>query len=133
MKKDLPLDGFEQSEFSPPKPPHLLRLKELRKKHRLNQTEAGQIVSTSQKQYSRWETGAFDLPVFELCMFAIYYNCRTDYLLGLSDDASPLYTEEERLRKIESLKISRYYNRFDMWPVEGGKSILEGWQKSSKE
>ena len=131
MKKTLPLDCFDPSEMVPPKQPHQLRLKELRKKYRLNQTEAGQIVATSQKQYSRWETGAFDLPVFELCMFAIYYNCRTDYLLGLSDDASPLYTEEERQRKIEDLKISRYFNRFDMWPVPGGKAILEAWEKNS--
>ena len=117
MKKKNLQEGFEQSEFIPPEKPYQIRLKELRKKARLNQTEAGQIVSTSQKQYSRWETGAFEIPVFELCMYAIYYNCRTDYILGLSDDDTPLFTEEERKKRIADLKISCYFNRFGMWPT----------------
>lgn len=133
MKKRLTDDCFEQWEFESPKPPYNIRLKELRKKARLNQTEAGQIVSTSQKQYSRWETGAFEIPVFELCMYAVYYNCRADYLLGLSDDASPLYSEEERQRRIEAMQISRYFNRFDMWPVPGGKAVMERFKNSEKE
>lgn len=118
-------DAFSPQEFIDPNKPYKLRLKDLRKETKLNQTEAGNIVCTSQKQYSRWETGSFDIPIFELCMFAIFYNRKVDYILGLSDDATPLYTEEERLEKIKSLSISRYFNRFDMWPVEGGKSVIE--------
>lgn len=132
MKKKLPEEGFEQWEFIPPEKPYKIRLKDLRKKARLNQTEAGQIVSTSQKQYSRWETGAFEIPVFELCMYAIYYNCRVDYILGLSDDNSPLFTEEERMKHIEAMKISRYFNRFDMWPVEGGKAVMDRFHNKGK-
>lgn len=132
MKEETLKAAFDREEFRPPIPPYTLRLRELRKKARLNQTEAGQIVCTSQKQYSRWETGAFDIPLFELCMYAIYYNCRVDYILGLSNDDSPLYAEEERIRIIKGLRISRYYNRFDMWPVAGGKAIMEQWQKQNK-
>ena len=125
MRRKLSDEGFEPWEFIPPLKPYKIRLKDLRKKARLNQTEAGQIVSTSQKQYSRWETGAFEIPLFELCMFAIYYNRSMDYILGLSDDESPLFTDEERMKRIEAMKITRYFNRFDMWPVEGGKAVME--------
>ncbi len=118
-KKNAPEEeAFDSKDFIEPERPYKLRLKELRKRAGLNQTEAGQIVSTSQKQYSRWETGTFEMPLFELTMFAVYYNCKLDYLTGLSDDASPLYTEEERRARIKAMKISRYFNRFGMWPVD---------------
>lgn len=123
-KQNHPAEGFTLDEFIPPLPPYRMRLAELRKRAGLNQTEAGWIVSTSQNQYSRWETGNFEIPVFELTMFAIYYNRKTDYILGLSDDDTPLYTPEEQKKKVESLKISRYFNRFGMWDafgVESGK------------
>lgn len=125
-KTALDENAFSESEFIPPEKPYKLRLQELRKKAKLNQTEAGQIVCTSQKQYSRWETGAFDIPIFELSVFAIYYNCKVDYLLGLTDDDSPLYSEEERKERIKAMKISRYFNRFGMWEdVPSGKEIME--------
>ena len=131
-KKEQSSTGFEEADFLPPKCPYQLRLKELRIKARMNQTEAGQIVSTSQKQYSRWETGAFEIPVFELTVFAIYFNRRVDYILGLSDDDSPLFTVEEQRKRIEAMKISGYFNRFGMWDAFGvpsGKAVMDNWKK----
>lgn len=115
---------FTEEDFIPPKPPYNLRLKEVRTKLGLNQTEAGQIMMTSQKQYSRWETGNFEVPLFELSLFALWVNLRMDYLLGWSDDNSQLFTDEERIKRIKSLKISSYFNQhnwYDWWGNEESK------------
>jgi len=133
VKEEKEPKGFLKSEFLPPDIPIKYRLKELRKEHKLNQTEAGQIVCTSQKQYSRWETGAYDMPVYELTLYAIYYNKKIDYILGLSNDDNPLYTVEERKKMIESMNMSRYFNRFGMWKeAPSGKDLMDNSQKSNK-
>lgn len=109
---------FTEEDYMDPKKPHHLRLKEVRKLIGLNQTEAGQIMFTSQTQYSRWETGKYDIPLFELTVFAIWTNVSLDYLLGLSDNNAPIFTEEERLKRIENMKISSLFNRYhwyDWW------------------
>ena len=131
-KRELSDQGFERFELVPPNRPYKLRLKELRKNAKMNQTEAGQIVSTSQKQYSRWETGAFDIPIFELTVFAIYFNRKMDYILGLSDDDTPLFSDEEQRKRIADMKISRYFNRFGLWDdfgVPSGKPVMERGNK----
>ena len=115
---------FNEEDFIPPKKPYHLRLKEARKRVGLNQTEAGQIMLTSQKQYSRWETGQFEVPLFELTLFALWMNLKTDYLLGFSDDESPAFSEEERIERIKALKMSSYFNQnhwFDWWDDKNSK------------
>ena len=105
------------SDFIPPKKAYKLRLKEIRKKAKLNQTDTAKIISTTQKQYSRWETGDYEIPLQELTMLALFFNCKMDYILGFSDDDTPLFTEEERLKRIKKMEISSYFNRYGLWPV----------------
>ena len=106
-----------ETDFIPPKKAYKLRLKEIRKKAKLNQTEMAKIISTTQKQYSRWETGDYEIPLQELTMLAVFFNRKMDYILGFSDDETPLFTEEERLKRIRKMEISPYYNRYGLWPV----------------
>lgn len=115
---------FIEEDFIPPLKPYNLRLKEIRNSLKLNQTEAGQIMMTTQKQYSRWETGNYEVPLFELSLFALWTNLKMDYILGLSDDSSPLFSEEDRIKRIKALRISSFFNQhnwYDWWGNEDSK------------
>lgn len=61
------------------------RLKDLREDRDLNQTEIGEILGTSQKQYSRWETGETEIPLHNAIKLAKFYNVSLDYLVGITN------------------------------------------------
>ena len=65
------------------------RLKEIRQDKDLYQKDIAQILNTSQKQYSLYETGIRLIPIDKLVTLAKYYNTSTDYLLGLTDERKP--------------------------------------------
>lgn len=66
------------------------RLKDLREDKDLNQSEIGKILNTSQKQYSRWETGETEMPFHNIIKLAEFYNVTIDYIAGLTDEPAPL-------------------------------------------
>ena len=66
-----------------------LRIRDLREDHDLNQTKVAEILHTSQKQYSRYETEERTLPLQHLVTLAQFYKTSTDDLLGLTDDPHP--------------------------------------------
>ena len=53
------------------------------------QKQVAAVLGTSQKQYSRWETGTSEIPAHHLIALARFYGVTTDYLLGLSDKMEP--------------------------------------------
>ena len=65
------------------------RLKEIRQDKDLYQKDIAQILNTSLKQYSLYETGIRLIPIDKLVTLAKYYNTSTDYLLGLTDERKP--------------------------------------------
>ena len=50
------------------------RLKDLREDIDKTQTQIAEIIKTTQKQYSRWETGEYDIPFEIVIELAKYYN-----------------------------------------------------------
>ncbi|MEM1484991.1 helix-turn-helix transcriptional regulator [Oscillospiraceae bacterium PP1C4] len=62
------------------------RLRDLREDRDMAQKEIAALLFTTQKQYSRWETGSNEIPVHHLITLAKFYGVTTDYLLELSDD-----------------------------------------------
>lgn len=66
------------------------RLKDLRKDHELLQTEIAGVLETSQKQYSRWETGEYEIPFHHVITLAKFYNVSTDFIAGLTDIPDPM-------------------------------------------
>lgn len=60
---------------------YLKRLKELRESRDLLQSDIAKILSTTQQQYSKYELGKRDLPIFFLDILATYYKVSTDYIL----------------------------------------------------
>ena len=65
------------------------RLKEIRQDKDLYQKDIAQILNSSQKQYSLYETGIRLIPIDKLVTLAKYYNTSTNYLLGLTDERKP--------------------------------------------
>ena len=68
---------------------NIIRLKEIRQDRDLFQKDIAQILNTTQKQYSLYETGMRTIPIEMLVKLSQYYNTSTDYLLGLTDERKP--------------------------------------------
>jgi len=66
-----------------------IRIRNLREDKDMTQTQMAQILSCSQRIYSRYERGEVDIPTQILIGVAKYHNVSTDYLLGLTDDPTP--------------------------------------------
>ena len=62
------------------------RIRELRKKRRLKQSEVGEAVGLSQKAISTIEGGQRTTSLGKLVLLAKFFNVSTDYLLGLKDE-----------------------------------------------
>lgn len=58
------------------------RLKDLRCDLNLTQKEIASVLYTTQRQYSRWETGANEPPASILITLANFYNVSLDYIAG---------------------------------------------------
>ena len=65
------------------------RLKQLRTKAGLTQTDMHNIFGVAQNTYSQWETDKREPDFKTLSRIADYFRVTVDYLLGRSDDPSP--------------------------------------------
>ena len=74
-----------------------LRLKELRRSHRYSQQQIAGYLYVSQSIYSRYESGAIDIPNSHAAKLAVLYHVSIDYLCGLADISDP-YPVKNRLR-----------------------------------
>lgn len=61
------------------------RLRDLRLDKDLNQKDIAQVLETSQKQYSRWESGEYEMPMHNFRKLAIFYDVSLDYIAGLTN------------------------------------------------
>lgn len=62
------------------------RIRDLREDHDWNQTTVAKMLNLSQTGYSKYETGAHDIPTQVLIKLAHIYNVSIDYLLGETDN-----------------------------------------------
>lgn len=67
------------------------RLKDLREDEELNQNTIAKVLDTSQKQYSRWETGEYPIPFEKVIKLAKFYKVSIDYIAGLTNDKGGLH------------------------------------------
>lgn len=61
------------------------RIRDLREDAEKNQSEIALLLGTTQKQYSRWETGMYQIPFDKVILLAKYYNVSLDYIAGLTN------------------------------------------------
>lgn len=62
------------------------RIKYLRENHEKTQKELAVYLHIAQNTYSQYETGKRIAPYGILVELARFYDCTTDYLLGISDE-----------------------------------------------
>lgn len=65
------------------------RVKEIRLKADVNQTDFGVIIGTRKSHVSEIEKGTSCTTVEGLAALCQYYNVSADYLLGLTDEPKP--------------------------------------------
>ncbi|WP_312611646.1 helix-turn-helix transcriptional regulator [Oscillibacter sp.] len=59
-------------------------IRDLREDNDLTQQQVAELLNVSQTTYSRYESGALDIPSSSLIFLAKYYKTSVDYLLGLT-------------------------------------------------
>ena len=85
------------------------RMKLLREQHNLSQTDLAKILNISRQSYNFYENEKRDPDTAMLIRIADFFNVSLDYLLGRTNDPSPLTQEktpsyqEEVLRDIEDI------------------------------
>ncbi|HBW36949.1 helix-turn-helix domain-containing protein [Desulfosporosinus sp. BICA1-9] len=67
------------------------RLRDLREDRDLTQQDIATLLKVSQATYSRYESGALDIPSSSLMKLAQFYKTSIDYLLGLTNNKRPYY------------------------------------------
>lgn len=65
------------------------RLRDMREDRDLPQRALAKLLHVSQATYSRYESGALDIPSGALIALAEFYGTSVDYLLGLTGDPQP--------------------------------------------
>lgn len=65
------------------------RIRDMREDHDLKQNDLASILNCTQVCYSRYETGARDIPTDILIQLARLHDTSVDYLLGLTDVSEP--------------------------------------------
>ncbi len=70
------------------------RLREAREQQGRTQEEVAEILGMVRSQYTRYETGARELPMHHFVTLAKYYDISLDYLSGLID--TPLKLSERK-------------------------------------
>ena len=66
------------------------RLRELRERRGLTQSQLGLILGVEKSTVSKYEKGSLDLSSNAISSLCEYFNVSADYLLGLSDSPSTM-------------------------------------------
>ena len=66
------------------------RIRDLREYHVLTQRHVAEFLKMPQPQYYRYESGYRDIPTDMLISLADFYNTSVDYILGRTDNPSPI-------------------------------------------
>lgn len=94
-----------------------MKLRELRKKHKLTQAQLAQKLFMSQNCYSSYENGRTEPNIEMLCKIANFYNVSVDYLIGhennnilgfLNDDQKAIMQMVQDLDDKNLIKVKAY-------------------------
>lgn len=66
------------------------RLRNTREDRDLSQAEIGKLLQKSQQGYNHIETGRAELKIDDLIRLCRFYNLSADYLIGLTDEPTPI-------------------------------------------
>jgi len=85
---------------------HYQRLKDLRIDKDLDQKDIARLLGTTQQQYSKYETGAQEIPVRRVIELADFYNTSTDYILGRTNKIESYpKSQKKRISSIDNASL----------------------------
>ena len=84
------------------------RLKELRERKRLTQSQLAEVLDVSQQAVGKWELDKASPDDKTLIRIANYFAVTTDYLLGY-DDKPTYYTDPETAALAQELKDNPHF------------------------
>lgn len=64
---------------------YLSNIREIRMERGLSQEDVAEVLSITQQQYSRYETGQNEIPVRHIIALCRFYKISSDWLLGLAE------------------------------------------------
>lgn len=106
------------------------RLRERRELKKKTQIEASNDLGISNVQLSRYESDERKPEPELLARFAEYYNTSSDYLLGMTNDPTPI---TEQRNNQQSIRIGRaYYGGGDDW-TEEERALADAFIKTLRE
>lgn len=94
-----------------------MRLKELRKQNKLNQTDIAKVLQIEQNTYSKYEIGKAEPNISNLIKLADYYQVSIDYLVGrewvndlgyMSSQLKEIVKMGQQLNEIELLQVNSF-------------------------
>lgn len=65
------------------------RIRNLREDADLPQRKLAELLEVTQTTYSRYESGALEIPIDALIQLAQFYHTSIDYLVGLTNEKTP--------------------------------------------
>ena len=73
-----------------------MRMRELREKAELSQSQMAEILGCSKSVYSRYERSERQPDIDTLCKIADYYKVSLDYLVGRQEESSETKQRKEQ-------------------------------------
>lgn len=92
QKKNTPYndEGVDMSGLCVP-----TRLKLLRQKHELRQSDVAEVLNMSTREYWRLEQHNYCTRYINLFYLAVFYNVTLDYLFGITNEQREIYDAEK--------------------------------------
>ena len=85
------------------------RLRILRKEKRLTLIELSSLIHINKTSIARYETGEVEMKADTLKTFASFFNVSTDYLLGKTNDRTPVEsTPSSPKDQLKGVKLALY-------------------------
>lgn len=69
------------------------RLRDIREDADKTQEEIARLLDTTRQQYGKYENNVQEIPVRHLITLAQHYNVSLDYICGLTNNKTPLYSK----------------------------------------
>ena len=97
-------------------------IRDLRKEHKLSQSELANLVHVSQATVTAWETGRSDPSSSALNTLANYFNVTSDYLLGRKTKSTADLADDNTIFTYEGKEIPPEDLEYMKRILRGGRS-----------
>lgn len=78
------------------------KLRDLREDNDYKQKEIAEYLEIRQEYYSKYELGKIEIPAHKIKKLAKLYNVSADYIIGLTDDSTPYWKNQNTKNSIEN-------------------------------